>query len=56
MKNRTVFVIAHRLSTIKNSDRIIVLEDGIITETGKHEELISFNKQYKYLHDLQFKD
>ena len=56
MKNRTVFVIAHRLSTIKNADRIIVLKDGIVTERGKHQELLDLNKQYKYLHELQFRD
>lgn len=40
MKDKTVIVIAHRLSTIMQMDRIIVLEDGKITEEGKHEELL----------------
>ena len=43
MKGRTVFVIAHRLSTIKNSDVIMVLEQGRIIERGNHEELIKEN-------------
>lgn len=53
MKDRTSLVIAHRLSTIKNSDNIIVLNEGKIVESGKHEELIELNGAYKRLHDLQ---
>ena len=53
MKDRTSLIIAHRLSTIKNSDNIIVLNEGKIVESGKHDELITHNGTYKHLHDLQ---
>ena len=53
MKDRTSLVIAHRLSTIKNSDNILVMNEGRIVESGKHEELIELNGAYKRLHDLQ---
>lgn len=53
MKDRTSLVIAHRLSTIKNSDNIVVLNEGRIVESGKHDELIELNGAYKRLHDLQ---
>ena len=53
MKDRTSLVIAHRLSTIKNSDNILVMNEGRIVESGKHEELIEMNGAYKRLHDLQ---
>jgi ATP-binding cassette subfamily B protein len=55
MKGRTVFVIAQRLSTIKNANKIIVLEDGKIVETGTHDELIGKEGFYSKIYELQFK-
>lgn len=48
-KNKTVVVIAHRLSTVRNADQIVVLEKGMITEIGKHEELIDKKGDYYHL-------
>jgi subfamily B ATP-binding cassette protein MsbA len=53
MKNRTSLIIAHRLSTIQNADIIIVLENGVIVEQGKHQELIGQNGLYKKLINMQ---
>ena len=50
MKGRTVFVIAHRLSTIRNSDAIIVLDNGRIIERGDHDELIEKHGTYYQLY------
>lgn len=55
MKSRTVFVIAHRLSTIQNVDKIVVINEGEIIETGRHEELLAKNGAYKALYMAQFK-
>jgi len=55
LKGRTSFVIAHRLSTIRNADRIMVVEDGGIVETGTHEELMRIQGQYYNLYTSQFK-
>ncbi len=55
LKGRTSFVIAHRLSTITSSDRILLLEDGIVKESGTHKELIKLEKQYYKLYTNQFK-
>src|SRR5208283_922396 len=56
MQGRTVLVIAHRLSTIRRANRIAVLEDGRITATGSHEELLSSSPTYQRLYQLQFMD
>ncbi len=56
MQNRTTFVIAHRLSTVQHADRILVLEDGRIIETGTHAELIEHDGLYSHLYALQFRD
>ena len=50
MKGRTTFVIAHRLSTVKNSDCIVVLEQGRIVEQGTHDELIAKKQRYYQLY------
>jgi len=55
MKGRTCFVIAHRLSTIQNADLILVLQDGVITEQGSHEELLRQKGFYSTLYNSQFK-
>jgi subfamily B ATP-binding cassette protein MsbA len=56
MQDRTTFVIAHRLSTIKHADRILVLEQGSVKESGTHQELMENNGLYRRLHDMQFKE
>lgn len=56
MKNRTTLVIAHRLSTIEHADVIIVMDDGCIVETGRHQELLDKKGRYAQLYNLQFKD
>ena len=56
LKNRTSIVVAHRLSTIKQADNILVLENGEIVESGKHDELKRNNKQYSKLYKMQFSE
>ena len=55
MEGRTSFVIAHRLSTIRNADKILVINDGEIIETGTHQELIDMEGFYYNLYTSQFK-
>ncbi len=54
LKGRTCFIIAQRLSTIKNSDRIMVLNNGEIAEFGTHQELMANSKIYKKIYETQF--
>ena len=56
MVNRTTFVIAHRLSTVLNADKIIVLENGTVVESGAHKELLEKNGLYNRLCSAQFKE
>ena len=54
MENRTTFIIAHRLSTVRKADKIIVLEKGMIAESGSHEELMEIpGGIYRNLYELQ---
>jgi ATP-binding cassette, subfamily B, bacterial MsbA len=54
MRNRTTLVIAHRLSTVERADRIVVMQDGVVVESGRHEELLGQGGVYARLHRLQF--
>src|SRR6185295_16848568 len=51
---RTVIAIAHRLSTLRNADKIIVVEDGVVSEDGSHDHLLALDGVYAQLHHLQF--
>ena len=53
-EGRTSFVIAHRLSTIKDADLILVMKDGDVIESGKHEELLAKGGFYADLYNSQF--
>jgi len=54
MEGRTTLVVAHRLSTVRHADRILVMDDGKITERGTHQELMSRNGRYAELVQMQF--
>jgi ABC-type transport system involved in cytochrome bd biosynthesis fused ATPase/permease subunit len=57
MKNRTVFVIARRPDTLQNADRIVVINEGKIAETGTHEELLkNGGGAYRNLYNVRFKE
>jgi len=53
MEGRTTIVIAHRLSTIRHADKIVVLQDGMVQELGRHEDLIAKRAAYWRLHSIQ---
>ena len=54
MKNRTSLIIAHRLSTIRDADKIVVVKDGVIAESGTHDELLAAGGEYHKLYQNQF--
>ncbi len=54
-KGRTTVVIAHRLSTILNSDNIYVIDNGVVNDNGKHEDLLNSSKLYKNFYQKQIK-
>jgi ATP-binding cassette subfamily B protein/subfamily B ATP-binding cassette protein MsbA len=54
MRGRTTLIIAHRLSTIRRADRIVVLSEGRVAETGTHNELVNTGGLYSQYHNIQF--
>ncbi len=56
MQNRTVFIIAHRLATVRRADRILVLEQGQVVESGTHAELLDQSGRYARFYAQQFQD
>lgn len=54
MQNRTVFIIAHRLTTVRRADRILVVEQGQIVESGTNEELLALSRRYARFYAQQF--
>ena len=55
-KGRTTLVIAHRLSTIMHADCILVVQDGLVVESGRHDELLRKSGRYASFHRLQLKE
>ncbi len=55
-RGRTTLVVAHRLSTVKNADEILVVQEGVVTERGTHEELVGLGGVYAELYRYQFKE
>lgn len=56
MENRTSFIIAHRLSTVRNADRILVIDNGEIVESGAHRDLLAAKGRYYNLYTKQFRE
>ncbi|MCY4329192.1 MAG: ATP-binding cassette domain-containing protein, partial [Endozoicomonadaceae bacterium] len=56
MNNRTTLVIAHRLSTIEKADKILVMKEGRIIESGTHQTLLAMNGTYTHLYNMQFNE
>ncbi len=52
--NKTILVIAHRLSTVKNADQIVLIEEGRVLAKGTHDQIMSNNKRYRQIAELQF--
>jgi ATP-binding cassette subfamily B protein len=55
-KGRTTLVIAHRLSTITHADNILVVENGLVVESGRHDELLRKGGRYAFFYRLQLKE